>query len=94
MYQIITVALHTKDKYSTNVCTRIISVIFFHVLENVGVYIGLLPITGIPLPFISYEGSSLMSSMCLMGLVLNISFRSNMYIFDKILNTNITFYTQ
>lgn len=83
IYQIITVAFHTKDKYSTYICTGIISVIFFHVLENVGMCIGLLPITGIPLPFISYGGSSLMSSMCLMGLVLNISFRSNVYIFDQ-----------
>ncbi|MGG3196974.1 FtsW/RodA/SpoVE family cell cycle protein [Priestia aryabhattai] len=50
---------------------------------NVGICIGLLPITGIPLPFISYGGSALMSTMFLMGLVLNISFRSKAYMFDQ-----------
>lgn len=83
IYQIITVAFHTKDQFSTYICTGVISIVFFHVLENVGMCIGLLPITGIPLPFISYGGSALMSTMFLMGLVLNISFRSKAYMFDQ-----------
>lgn len=83
IYHIITVAFSTKDQFGTYICAGVIAIIFFHVLENVGMCIGLLPITGIPLPFISYGGSSLMSSMFLVGLVMNISYRSKIFIFDQ-----------
>ncbi|AIE58944.1 hypothetical protein MGA3_11775 [Bacillus methanolicus MGA3] len=43
--------------------------IMFHVFQNIGMTIGLLPITGIPLPFISYGGSSLMVNMLAIGLI-------------------------
>lgn len=83
IYLIIAVSVNTKDAFSTYICSGVVAVFLFHVLENIGMCIGLLPITGIPLPFISYGGSSLMSSMIMMGLVMNISFRSKSYMFEQ-----------
>ncbi|WP_324604108.1 FtsW/RodA/SpoVE family cell cycle protein [Paenilisteria weihenstephanensis] len=47
------------------------SMIFFHVLQNIGMTIGMLPITGIPLLFISYGGSAMLGSLMAIGLVLS-----------------------
>ena len=47
--------------------------LLFQQIQNIGMTIGLLPITGITLPFISYGGSSLLSYMILVGIILNIS---------------------
>ena len=47
----------------------------FHFIENIGMTMGLLPITGVPLPFISYGGSSLITNMICIGLLINISRR-------------------
>lgn len=58
-----------QDKYTI---IGIISVIFYQQIQNIGMTIGLLPITGITLPFISYGGSSLLSYMLLIGIVINI----------------------
>jgi rod shape determining protein RodA len=51
-----------------------VALILFHVLQNIGMTIQLLPITGIPLPFISYGGSSLWSLMCGVGVLLSITY--------------------
>ncbi len=58
------------DKY---VLVGIISCLVFQQVQNIGMTIGLLPITGITLPFISYGGSSLLSYMLMIGIILNIS---------------------
>ena len=51
----------------------IATVILVHVIINIGMTIGMAPITGLPLPFLSYGGSSLMANLVMMGIVLNIS---------------------
>jgi rod shape determining protein RodA len=53
----------------------IIAMFFFHIFENIGMTMGLMPISGIPLPFISYGGSSMISSLIAIGLVININIR-------------------
>lgn len=53
----------------------------FHMLENIGMTMGLLPITGVPLPFVSYGGSSLITNFICIGLLLNISARRKKAIF-------------
>ena len=58
-----------QDKYTI---TGIISVLFYQQIQNIGMTIGLLPITGITLPLISYGGSSLISYLLLIGIVINI----------------------
>jgi rod shape determining protein RodA len=59
IYHITKVGMETKNNFYTYLCVGVISMITFHVFQNIGMTIGLLPITGIPLPFISYGGSSL-----------------------------------
>ena len=55
----------------------ILGMLVFQQIQNIGMTLGLLPITGITLPFISYGGSSLLSYMLLIGIILNISMRKN-----------------
>lgn len=62
------------DKY---IIAGILGMLIFQQIQNIGMTVGLLPITGITLPFVSYGGSSLLSYMLLVGILLNISFKKN-----------------
>ena len=57
----------------------VIGMLVFQQVQNIGMTIGLLPITGITLPFISYGGSSLLSYMILIGIILNINEEKGKY---------------
>ena len=59
------------------------AMIGFHVIENVGMCIGLLPITGIPLPFISSGVSSLITNYIAIGIILSVSMRRKRAIFNS-----------
>lgn len=83
IFHLTKITLQLKDSYSTYVCAGIIAMITFHVFENIGMTIQLLPITGIPLPFISYGGSSLMGNMLALGLVFSMKFHHKTYMFSK-----------
>lgn len=69
----INVAKTARDDLGSYIAAGISGILIFHVLENIGMTMGLLPITGVPLPFISYGGSSLLTNMVCIGLLLNIS---------------------
>ena len=69
------VAKTAKDDLGSYIAMGIVGIFLFHILENIGMTMGLLPITGIPLPFISYGGSSLLTNMIFIGLLMNISMR-------------------
>lgn len=75
------VAKTAKDDLGSYIAIGIAGVFFFHMIENIGMTMGLLPITGIPLPFVSYGGSSLLSNFIMIGLLLNISGRRQKAIF-------------
>ena len=77
------IAKTAKDTIGSVVATGIAGIFFFHMLENIGMVMGLLPITGVPLLFISYGGSSLISSFICIGLLLNISGKRQKTIFVK-----------
>ena len=64
------------DKF---VLAGVIGMLVFQQVQNIGMTIGLLPITGITLPFISYGGSSLLSYMILIGIILNINEEKGKY---------------
>jgi rod shape determining protein RodA len=81
IYHITKVGMETKNNFYTYICVGVISMITFHVFENIGMTIGLLPITGIPLPFISYGGSSLMGNMFAIGLIFSIRYHQKRYMF-------------
>jgi len=69
------ICLHSKDYLGTLIAFGITMLIAWSVLVNVGMVIGLLPVVGIPLPFMSYGGSSMVVLLIAMGFMLNISMR-------------------
>jgi rod shape determining protein RodA len=73
------VALTAKERYGAFVAIGICAMIFWQVFENIGMVTGLLPITGITLPLMSYGGSSMVSVMLGIGLLVNVSMRRQMF---------------
>ncbi|MEG0741906.1 MAG: FtsW/RodA/SpoVE family cell cycle protein [Clostridia bacterium] len=65
-------ARYTVDRFGQMVIIGVMAMMLFHVFENVGMTTGLMPVTGIPLPFLSYGGSNLVTNMAGVGLVLNV----------------------
>lgn len=76
IYQMIKVCYDTNNEFYTYISSGIIMMLLFHVFENIGANIGLLPLTGIPLPFISQGGSSILSNMIGIGLVLSMPYQA------------------
>ncbi|HHX94089.1 MAG TPA: FtsW/RodA/SpoVE family cell cycle protein [Tenericutes bacterium] len=72
-FKLIQTAMQNDERLNVYVMSGIISMLVFQQIQNIGMNIGLLPIVGITLPFISYGGSSLLSYMIMMGLVYNTS---------------------
>ncbi len=71
----IDIAAKAKNIYGALISVGIISVFSFHIIVNIGMTVGIMPITGIPLPFISYGGSSLLGFMIMIALLINVSMR-------------------
>jgi len=69
------IALTSRDLLGVLVSFGIAALIFWEVFINVGMVLGMLPVVGIPLPFLSYGGSSMVVMMTAMGLLLNVSMR-------------------
>lgn len=69
------IAKRSRDTLGSYICVGVASMILFHVFENIGMAMGIMPITGIPLPFMSYGGSSMWTNMIAFGLVLNVGMR-------------------
>ena len=67
----------TPDKFGSYCIIGVTAMFIFHVVENICMIIGLLPVTGIPLPFVSYGGSNMLTNMLCVGLVMNIVMRSH-----------------
>ena len=81
--KILYIAKTSKDNIGSLIASGIAGVFIFHFLENVGMVMGLLPITGVPLPFISYGGSSMITNFIMLGILLNISGKRQKTIFVK-----------
>lgn len=86
MWSIMDVGIHASSQFNALVCFGVTTIIFTETLFNVGAVLGLLPITGVTLPFISYGGSSLIVLSMSIGLVLNISANERIKIEDEINN--------
>jgi rod shape determining protein RodA len=61
-----------RDSFETMILIGVVTIIFFHVVINIGMTIGMAPVTGLPLPFISYGGSFLLTNMTMIGIVIGI----------------------
>ena len=68
-------AMLARDRAGTLICVGVLALIVFQVFENVGMTMGIMPIAGIPLPFVSYGGSSILAYSVAIGLVLNVHMR-------------------
>jgi rod shape determining protein RodA len=73
------IAKNSKDRFGSIMAVGIVAIIFWQVVINVGMVTGLLPVVGIPLLLFSYGGSSLITTMAAMGLLMNISMRRFMF---------------
>lgn len=84
IYRMLLLAYHTRDKFGRLIIVGVMAMLLFHVYENIGMCIGVMPITGIPLPFISYGGTNLVVNMAGIGLVLNVTqHKSSIDLTDK-----------
>jgi len=75
----IQIALESKDKYGAMLASGITSIFFFHFFINIGMVIGIMPVTGLPLSFVSYGGSNLLMAMLAVGILINIRMRKFVY---------------
>ncbi len=71
------IARRAPDRFGTLLCIGVLSMLAFQVFENVGMTMGIMPITGIPLPLVSYGGSSALATFIAIGMVLNVRLRSD-----------------
>lgn len=77
LYKLISIAKNSKDIAGSIIVTGVVASILFSIIQNIGMTIGLLPISGITLPFVSYGGSSMLTYFISLGLALNIGMRKN-----------------
>ena len=73
--RMITIARDAKDIFGSIIAAGMTSYFLFAIWQNIGMTIGLMPITGITLPLVSYGGSSLLTTIMSLGLVLNVGMR-------------------
>lgn len=83
LYRLLKIAETSKDRLGSAIAIGVFGMYFFHFLENIGMTIGLMPITGIPLPFVSYGGSSMLTNYVALALVLSVSSRRQRSLFIK-----------
>ncbi len=76
------IAWYSRERYGSYIVMGLVAMIFAHFLENIGMNIGLLPVTGIPLPFISYGVSSVTTNLVAVGIILSISLRKQRPMFE------------
>ena len=75
VFRMLWIAFKAKDNFGTCLVAGVIGMLLAHVFENIGMTMGLMPVTGIPLPFLSYGGSNLLTNMIAIGIVENVCMR-------------------
>jgi rod shape determining protein RodA len=76
IYRCFKVAKKADNSFGRYICVGVAAMLLFHTFENVGMCIGLMPVTGIPLPFISYGGTSLVTNLIAIGLVMSVAYHN------------------
>ena len=76
VYKCFKIAQRADNTFGRYICTGVGAMFLFHVFENIGMCIGLVPVTGIPLPFITYGGSSLLTNLVAVGLVMSVDYHN------------------
>ncbi len=75
IYRILWIGSHSKDQFGALICCGVATMFAFQVLVNIGMTISIMPVTGIPLPFMSYGNNALLVNLAAMGLVFNVGMR-------------------
>jgi rod shape determining protein RodA len=75
LWQGLSIARSSRDSFGTLLAVGIVAMLGFHIMVNIGMTLGIMPVAGIPLPFISYGGSSLLTNMMAIGILGSIYFR-------------------
>ncbi len=75
------IAANSRDLFGALLVTGISAMWLFHIFENIGMCIGIMPVTGIPLPFISYGGSSMLTNLIAVALILSVNVRGKKIVF-------------
>ncbi|GAB6092464.1 FtsW/RodA/SpoVE family cell cycle protein [Furfurilactobacillus curtus] len=83
IWQMVRVTFDTKNEFYAYIATGVVMMILFHVFENIGMNIGLLPLTGIPLPFVSQGGSALIGNLIGVGLIMSMRYHYTSYMFSN-----------
>ena len=76
---ILKIAGEARDRFGATVCVGVAAMLFWHVIINIGMVSGILPVVGVTLPLISYGGSSILTTAAALGLVMNVSVRRFSY---------------
>ncbi|MGH3322243.1 MAG: rod shape-determining protein RodA [Streptosporangiaceae bacterium] len=79
LWRALRIAARAEDRYGTLVATGITCWFAFQAFENIGMDLGIMPITGLPLPFLSYGGSSMFATLIAVGLLMNIRLRTSRF---------------
>lgn len=82
IYRVIMIGLHCHDKFGSYLCAGVAGMLAFQVFQNIGMNVGLLPVTGFALPFLSYGGSALLAACLAIGLVLSVKYNTKQYMFQ------------
>ena len=83
LYRALIISHSTHDRFGSLIAVGIFSMWLFQVFINVGMTLGIMPVTGIPLPFMSYGGSALLMNILCVGLLMNIFIRRKKLLFDE-----------
>lgn len=81
LFRALIISSKSREMYGTLIVSGIIAMWLFHIFENIGMCIGLMPVTGIPLPFVSYGGSNMLTNMIAVGLILGVNIRGKKLVF-------------
>ena len=73
--RLLTIAKRSKNTYGTFIVAGITGMFAYQIIQNIGMTVGMMPVTGVTLPFVSYGGSSILTSMANIGIVLNVYIR-------------------
>jgi rod shape determining protein RodA len=76
---VVKIASEARDRFGATVCVGVAAMLFWHVAINIGMVAGILPVVGVTLPLISYGGSSVLTTMVALGIVMNVSVRRFAY---------------
>jgi rod shape determining protein RodA len=82
-YRLLAIANEAQDNFGKLMALGTVFLLIFHIIINIGMNMGIMPVTGIPLPFVSYGGSSLIAFLIMIGIVQSVYINGRRYRFER-----------